>query len=97
MEPNGFVMAPLFISVPWDSHYGQALDPSACQNAADITANLTQHTNYSCLSAVDMGSIYGTHKADYATWDGSKCTTCIVAGNVSDWKWTAKAGSIRSG
>ena len=68
-------MAPLFISVPWDSHYGQALDPSACQNAADITANLTQHTNYSCLSAVDMGSIYGTHKADYATWDGSKCTS----------------------
>ena len=93
-EPNGFVMAPLFITPPWDQHVDQALEPSACQNATDITLNLTQHTNYSCLSAVDFGYVYGTHSVDYASWDGAKCVTCIVAGNVSDWKWVPKAGAI---
>ena len=83
-EPNGFFMAPLFTTVPWETHFGQVLDPSVCQNATDITPNLTQHTNYSCLSTVDFGYVYGTHSADYATWDGSKCVTCIVEGNQSD-------------
>lgn len=93
-EPSGFVMAPLFINVAWNTHIGQVLDPSVCQNATDISNNLTQHTNYSCLSAIDFGYVYGTHSADYATWDGSKCITCIVPGNQSDWKWTPKTGSI---
>ena len=101
---NGFVMAPLFITVPWDVHLDQTLDASACENSTDITANLTQHTNYSCLAAVDMGAVYGTQSVchgrtcspsvDYATWDGEKCITCQVAGNSSDWKWTAKTGTI---
>jgi len=93
-EPNGLFMAPLFITPPWETHYDQVLAPSVCQNATDITPNLTQHTNYSCLSAVDFGYIYGTHSVDYATWDGSTCTTCNVEGNQSDWKWAAKTGSI---
>ena len=42
--------------VPWDSHFDQALDGASCANVTDITANLTQRTNYSCLSAVDMGT-----------------------------------------
>jgi hypothetical protein len=88
------VIAPLFITVPWDSHFDQALDPASCQNATDITNNLTQHTNYSCLSAVDFGYVYGTHSADYAQWDGTQCISCQVAGNVSDWKWVPKAGAI---
>ena len=74
-------MAPLFISIPWDEHYDQVLDSSYCLNATDITVNLTQHTNYSCLSAVDFGHVYGTNKVDYATWDGDRCITCNVAGN----------------
>ena len=93
-EPNGFVMAPLFITVPWDTHFDQALDASACQNRTDITANLTQHTNYSCLSAIDMGYVYGTHLADYATWDGNKCITCTVQGNASAWVWKPTQGTI---
>ena len=93
-EPNGFVMAPLFITIPWDSHYDQVLDSSYCQNATDITVNLTQHTNYSCLSAVDWGYVYGTHQVDYAMWDNDRCITCMVAGNQSDWKWVPKKGSI---
>jgi len=93
-EPNGFVMAPLFITVPWDSHFDQVLPSSDCQNAVDITSNLTQHTNYSCLSAVDFGQVYGTHSVDYAMWDGKSCVTCNVAGNSSDWKWTPKTGVI---
>ena len=87
-------MAPLFITVPWDLHFDQALAAADCQNATDITANLTQHTNYSCLAAIDMGSVYGTHSVDYATWDGASCVTCDVAGNSSDWKWVSKPGTI---
>lgn len=93
-EPNGFVMAPLFITVPWDSHFDQALDDSQCQNATDITVNLTQHTNYSCLAAVDMGAVYGTHSVEYAAWDGETCVTCNVAGNSSDWKWVPRPGTV---
>jgi hypothetical protein len=99
---NGFVMAPLFITVPWDVHLDQTLDASACQNSTDVTANLTQRTNYSCLSAVDMGAVYGTQSVchgrtcvpsvDYAYWDGTSCITCQVAGNASAWKWTPKTG-----
>jgi hypothetical protein len=101
---NGLVIAPLFITVPWDVHLDQTLDASSCENSTDITANLTQHTNYSCLSAVDMGTVYGTQSVchgrscapsiNYATWDGEKCVTCQVAGNSSNWKWTAKTGTI---
>jgi hypothetical protein len=102
---NGFVMAPLFITVPWDTHLGEALDASlACENSTDITANLTQHTNYSCLAAVDMGAVYGTQSichgrtcvpsVNYAYWDGTSCITCAVAGNSSDWKFTPKPGTI---
>jgi hypothetical protein len=87
-------MAPLFITVPWDLHFDQALAASDCQNATDITENLTQHTNYSCLAAIDMGAVYGTHSVDYATWDGASCVTCDVAGNSSDWKWVSKPGTI---
>ena len=50
------MMAPLFITVPWDTHFDQALDASACTKSTDITANLTQHTNYSCLAAVNHAS-----------------------------------------
>lgn len=93
-EPNGFVMAPLFITVPWDSVFDQAIPSSECQNPVDITANLTQHTNYSCLSAVDFGYVYGTHAVDYAMWDGTSCVTCNVAGNSSAWKWVPKTGVV---
>ena len=103
------VVAPLFITVPWDVKMGQVLHSSDCRNSTDITANLTQLTNYSCLSAVDMGVVYGTSaktcsgsgrgkkcvsSVDYAVWDGVSCVTCQVAGNSSGWKWASKTGSI---
>ena len=56
------------------------------------------------VAQVDMGVVYGTQSichgrscvpsVNYATWDGTKCVTCEVAGNSSDWKWSPKKGSI---
>eukprot|EP00937_MAST-01D_sp_MAST-1D-sp2_P005083 g5083.t1 len=97
--PSGAVYAPLFFApIPFAQRTDQVLaTPGFQANCTDMTADMPQHTNYSCLATIDLGTQYGWYKSiNYALWNGlnQSCHVCSLSGNVSLWTYANKTGLI---
>ena len=94
-EPTGAVYAALFM---YAMQWNQTDDKLVTCQGSEILADLGVHTNFSCLSAVDLGVYYGYYKGtNYAVWRGDTdkhCHICNVSGNVSTWKFSSAKGAI---
>ena len=94
-EPNGAVYAPVFMGpLPWNKTEGKRVECTAGELVADLGV-LT--TNYTCLSAVDLGTQYGWYRGvNYAAWRGDTdrhCYACRLVGNSSEWTYVDAAGA----
>lgn len=95
VEPNGAVYAPLFRgAIPWDAHDDKSVD---CSGAA-LLNDLGVHTNYSCVSAVDLGTSFNWYPGvTAAVWRGDTdkhCLLCRIPGKSTTWNYTDEKGAI---
>ena len=95
VEPNGAVYAPLFRgALPWINHYDKAVD---CSGPA-LLNDLGVHTNYSCVSAVDLGTSFNWYPGvTAALWRGDTdkhCLLCKIPGNSTTWNYKDEKGAI---
>jgi len=93
-EPNGAVYSPLFMGpLPWD----QVADKQVACEGETMKADLGVQTNYSCLSAVDLGTQFGWYPGvNYASWNrqgDGHCQICALPGNASEWKYIDAPGA----
>jgi len=93
-EPNGAVYAPVFMgALPWNKTEGKRVECTGEQ----LTLDLGALTNYSCLSAVDLGSQFGWYPGvNYAVWRGDTdkhCHLCKLPSPSSEWKYVDAIGA----
>jgi hypothetical protein len=96
-EPSGGLFVGVFFGpMPFDQ-FGDVAYSNCTTTLVEPTAGMTQHTNFSCLAAVDLGVQYGWYKGvNAAVFRGDqdrRCYACTLPGNSSGWPYTKASGA----